>query len=477
MSRSRIWTNEEKEILINNYKDKTKDELLNLLPDRTWYQIQSKASNLKVKKYSEYKEPRKVWTEDEIINFVIERGYKYHGTYYDDFNKRKIIIECDKGITDHVYFDRFKNGSNAGSRNTQRNKSFDEVKEIIESDGYVVVSEGKDYKNSRSTIETICPNGHKYNTNYHNFHSGTRCNTCALEIAGKCNLLDLEKIKERFDKSNLKIINIESYKGVDTELECECKIHGNSIKISYKQLDYRKLPTCKNCLYDVSIENIKSRFLKIKEILNSKNLTLITTEKEYIDGKLKECQNVKISFICKKHVSKSIQTVNEKTITAKNVGAICSICAKDKIRGENHPLWNGGISSLTEYLRSKISIWKIDSFSKYNNKCYLTGKSESNVIHHLYSFTKLVKEVLGELNEHEVKQISEYTDEELNEITDKVLEKHYEYGLGVCLDSSVHDLFHLIYSKKNFTPDDFEEFKLRFKMGEFNELKINKGVV
>lgn len=104
------WSDEEIKILRENYSNKPKEELLKLIPDKNWRQIQDKASEIGVRKYKEYSEPRQEWSEEKISKLVSDRCYIYHGTYFDEFNKRKIIVECPNGIVDHVFVVRFKNG-------------------------------------------------------------------------------------------------------------------------------------------------------------------------------------------------------------------------------------------------------------------------------------------------------------------------------------------------------------------------------
>ena len=63
----------------------------------------------------------------------------------------------------------------------------------------------------------------------------------------------------------------------------------------------------------------------------------------------------------------------------------------------------------------------------------------------------------------EPKQISEYSKEELNNITNLCVELHYKYELGVCLTEEEHKLFHSIYGRENNTIEQYKEFKQQYK--------------
>lgn len=459
------WSDEEIKILRENYSNKPKEELLKLIPDKNWRQIQDKASEIGVRKYKEYSEPRQEWNEEKISKLVSDRGYIYHGTYFDEFNKRKIIVECPNGIVDHVYFNNFKKGANAGSLCPTRKKEFEEVLEFFKKENYILLTKKDEYVNSKTRLKAICPNGHEYETNATNFYHGNRCRKCHFQKLAEIHLLDFDYIKQEFEKEGFIVVD-KNYKGVNEKLNCLCKKHikKSIIHISYIQLKNNK-NLCPHCIKEQKVKRLINKYDYIHKKFIDKNFKLITSKKEYIERKIEDKELV-FRFICNKHYFYGEQKIKEKSFSDKST---CKYCTKDLIKGENHSNWNGGISSLTEFLRSKINNWKIDSFKKYNYKCYLTNSERNLVIHHVYPFSEIVKESLEELNLDIKKSIGEYSEEELNSIIEKVNKNHYKYGLGVCLRSDIHKLFHMEYSFFNFTPKDFEEFVVRFKNGEFDD--------
>lgn len=205
----------------------------------------------------------------------------------------------------------------------------------------------------------------------------------------------------------------------------------------------------------------RTNFEQIKKEFADVNFTLLISEEEFVNS------NIPLPCICNNHPN-IIQYKPRKRVTE---GFGCRLCADENNRGENSPTWKGGISPLQNYLRDKIKKWKIDSFEKYNCTCVFTGiKSNKNIIHHMYSFSNIVYEILFELNYPLYDAINQYTEEELKQIEDKCLELHYAHGLGVCLSKPVHDLYHKIFGKGNNTPSQFTEFTQRYNNGEFNDL-------
>lgn len=131
--------------------------------------------------------------------------------------------------------------------------------------------------------------------------------------------------------------------------------------------------------------------------------------------------------------------------------------------GELNPNYKGGITSLFSEMRRNITQWKIDSARECGFLCIFT-KERFDHIHHLYSFNKIAQETLNELGMTSVyDDISNYTKEELKVITDKCLEIHYRYPLGVCLIKNIHMDFHSEFGSYDNTPEQFYQFVQNYK--------------
>jgi len=180
---------------------------------------------------------------------------------------------------------------------------------------------------------------------------------------------------------------------------------------------------------------------------------------------------IPLNYVCTDHPGIIQHKSLNSLIFGKSVG--CPLCLNESLLGSGSNVWKGGISSLNVYLREFIKDWKKESMENCNYKCVITGE-KFDAIHHLYSYNKILKETLHELNIPTHPEISKYTFEEIESIKKLLLIKHYEHPLGVCLCKKIHTLFHQLYGKGDNTPEQFEEFKVRYNNGEFiNSLESN----
>ena len=144
----------------------------------------------------------------------------------------------------------------------------------------------------------------------------------------------------------------------------------------------------------------------------------------------------------------------------------------DKMREQN-PNWKGGITPISDFLRSLpvVSQWFDDSKKQVNYTCELTGKVGVKLhTHHLYAFNMIVLEGHKLHNIEIKKQVKDYTKEELHKLEQYVESFHKDTSNAIVLCEQVHNLFHSLYGKGENTPEQFEEFKERYLNGEFKEI-------
>jgi len=148
-------------------------------------------------------------------------------------------------------------------------------------------------------------------------------------------------------------------------------------------------------------------------------------------------------------------------------------------RGKKTANYRGGISPLHPFFRSMLYEWKLDSFKKYNFKCAILGVWTKQLeVHHVYeNFSDLMVETLEELKLPVNKTGEDYTEKETELIYKTFLKKNYDTGLGVPLDRRIHKLFHKCYGSKKNNIQQFKEFIIRLKMGEFEEYFIDNNII
>ena len=113
-----------------------------------------------------------------------------------------------------------------------------------------------------------------------------------------------------------------------------------------------------------------------------------------------------------------------------------------------------------------------------NYSCVVSGLNFDNV-HHTTAFKDIVDETFNLVGIDKRNTVSDYTEEEFDNLTEVLKHLHNEYGLGACITKEVHKLFHDNYGYKDFTAYDFLDFVYRIDIGEFdnwfeeNKIPIN----
>lgn len=107
-----------------------------------------------------------------------------------------------------------------------------------------------------------------------------------------------------------------------------------------------------------------------------------------------------------------------------------------------------------------------------NWQCVITGSKDFE-IHHLYSVSNILSDIMSKYNILE-KQIEEYTQDELNNITQLFIEEQSKHPLGICVRKDIHALFHKLYGKYYNTPEQWYQFQKDLCEGIYDDLLENK---
>lgn len=348
--------------------------------------------------------------------------------------------------------------------NCKKEIKFNEFVKNLEYENYKVLSTINEYENCFSEIKFICSKHINKGIQYINsakFNQGTRCKYCSYERVASKNRTDFETIINAFENKNLLLlISKDEYINGDQLLPFICYKHPEK-EIQF--IRYRAIydgQGCKYCGNEKRSELLRLKYDFVKLQFEKHNLTLLADEHLHT--------NLLIPYRCNIH-NNQIQYIRPRAVINENEG--CPLCAKEKNRGENHHWWKGGISHLTVYLRSKLKQWRYDSLKNNNFKCIITGMNDSSlIVHHLYSYTKILEETLSILNIELKGEISNYTQDELDLISNKCLELHYKRGLGIPVLGVLHSIFHSQVGKLIIDNGEFEEFTERYKSYEFDDL-------
>lgn len=336
--------------------------------------------------------------------------------------------------------------------------TYEEVYKTFEDRNCKLLS--SNYHNAKDELEYVCLKHPKeiqkisldgFKTKKYN------CYECMLDG----NLIKMKiSYTEELSKRNL-IVNDIFRKEDSIYLSVSCEKHYNEKpKIVSVSNVSSQIYTCAKCASEGISRKRRHDLNYVADKFIEKGYTLLNLE-DY------ENNLTPLNYICLKHSTLGEQTTNFANI---NNSVTCAKCKYDSISRENHYLWKGGISPLHNYMRDKISEWKRDSLKEFNYECAITSSKNDLVVHHIYNYSDILNETLNELKLKARNNISLYSDKELEDIEKLLIHKHYEYGFGIPLNSSIHELFHSIYGKRNNTYEQLEEFKNKYINGEFRDV-------
>lgn len=114
---------------------------------------------------------------------------------------------------------------------------------------------------------------------------------------------------------------------------------------------------------------------------------------------------------------------------------------------------------LTMHLRGKLWWWRDIAMDIHDKCCFVSGKSNNLVVHHVTSFSNIRDFVFNKLN-LKYKNIEEYSESELN-LINELMEEYHKLSIGVPLEKNIHKLLHMKYgSSPNI--ENLIEFKLEY---------------
>ncbi len=109
----------------------------------------------------------------EVESYFNEHGYKLLSQYKKAHGK--LEFQCPLGHRHSISWTKFQSGDRCAYCAGQV-VTHEEVKKKFEADGYTLLSE---YKNSKTKMDFICPQGHKNKISLNVWGQGSRCRDCA----------------------------------------------------------------------------------------------------------------------------------------------------------------------------------------------------------------------------------------------------------------------------------------------------------
>lgn len=405
----------------------------------------------KIKDINKRKKPK--YTYNEVEKIFKDKGcILLSKEYVNNSTELKYICECKEERK--IKLSNFLIGircKECGIKNrvNPNKRTQSEAENIFSNEGSVLLDT---YINSKTPVSFLCRCNRIGIKTTDGFMKTSSCVACSYERKGIKFRHDIGTVGKLFSDGNCTLLD-ERYEDNRTPLKykCECE------NISYiKLVNFLKGIRCEEC---TAKKRIKYNKDYIKGIVESNRCQYVSHERD--------CGQTRVVIICTCGREDSVY------LPAFQLGAKCRTCAKESFRekmtGELHPNWKGGITEVHVWLRGRINNWRANSIQECNNRCVITGE-EFNDVHHLYSFNLILQDVFDETGIPIRTGIDEYSQKELEMLSDACVQEHKKHPLGVCLKESIHIAFHNKYGYGNNTPEQFYEFKKAYKDDIFDEV-------
>ena len=208
-----------------------------------------------------------------------ERGYTLLTEKYVN-SKQKLEYICSNGHKNEITWSHFQQGTGCSYCSKNAKLTIEQVREAFEKEGYILLS--KDYINSNTKLEYLCPNGHKHEITWSMLKSGERCPYCRNKIKH-----NYEEIKEAFDSEEYEINKntlLEEYEIQKEDLVKKIKVYGEEkgFKLKSSKVGMVFVPLNENFEEEVSSDE----FFKIKKELENMAIKVVYQIRE-IEEKIK----------------------------------------------------------------------------------------------------------------------------------------------------------------------------------------------
>ena len=192
-----------------------------------------------------------------VKKYIEDNDYLLLSSSYDSCEKH-LDVMCSNGHTYKTTFSNFKSGFRCKECKGLKKYTFEDVKTIVESKDYKLISNEDEYNNVNSYIKLECDKGHIYKTKFSVVLRGFGCPYCSnLKI-------DYYYVKEVIEKEGYTVIS-DTYINNREKLDIKCP-NGHIFKMSYNKFQYGcRCTVCSSSngeqsiakiLYDKNIEYI-----------------------------------------------------------------------------------------------------------------------------------------------------------------------------------------------------------------------------
>lgn len=299
----------------------------------------------------------------------------------------------------------------------------------------LVVKSRKDGNSNDSCGNEKCIQLRKQETEMIKYGSASQIDICKHNRSrlGRFLKYDIDYYIEHFKDHNktLCVDLIDDCNNIQTKdkLPYICDFHKNAgvQYISYDNLG-NSIHCCKYGAVETSGDKLRKANIKDAKVLcDKRNYTLLTTNIYSVDDP--------IEYICNNHSGYGVQRTTLYGMT--HYDCNCKLCAMEKISGENHWNWNGGINDENDTIRKswEYKEWRQAVYQRDHYTCQCCGKTINEIM----------------INAHHILNFSDHKD----------LRFDINNGITLCEEchsSTYPGSFHSIYGLRNNTKDQLDEY-------------------
>ena len=330
-----------------------------------------------------------------------------------------------------------------------KKKTIDEVRQFINdsTDGKTLLL-SDEYINSKTPLKLKCSCGNIFYRKYDKLKTnGFNCVECSKKELSKRYSYSLDDIKKIISDKGCEYISGE-YVNETSKLTIKCKCGKEFIK-SFNKFNSGQ-DHCPKCgMKALAEKKTKYNLDSARELLRSYGFELL--ENEYLGAQEKmlcKCRNGHESYIVISQL--------------KHGRSGCRECATERMKGNLHYNYQGGVSIVSEAIRRSLAKWKEHIRNLYNDTCPVTGEKEETVVHHLLTLRDMYDEITSEYGEtvgfyDKICDFSSY--KIFDEIRNEIVKRHNN-TTGILISRELHIAYHREYGYRGNTSEQFNDFLL-----------------
>lgn len=212
---------------------------------------------------------------DEVRTIIESKGYTLLSNKYIN-SKTPIEIKCGNcGETSMIKLTNFKNMKMCSKCTPSRKKTYSEVKQLIEGIGYKLLS--TEYINNHSKLLLQCDRGHFFQSTYADLRSGNNCQFCTRENLSHKFKIEYSEVKSYIENLGFNLIS-SHYGNCKSPIQVQCT-EGHIFITTYDNFK-NKGNRCPMC-------NESSGEQMVRAVLKKHNLNF---KSQYV---IDECRNIK----------------------------------------------------------------------------------------------------------------------------------------------------------------------------------------